>query len=369
MTCCTLTLEKATSFRGEQHITHLLLSPRVEIKEIDQMKKPCKDDHKYELVDFDYLPNYLKDNEFILSYYRSEWPWKQTFLSLFSIHNETLNIWTHLIGFFIFLALTACAVSMVPFGSQPELNRIHESSNQNNISVISLNSIDHMISSSFNWYLPTYLEKEIINEAVQGAVTRWPFYAYLVGAMICLFTSSACHLLSCHSEHCAYTMLRLDYSGISTLIVTSFYPLVYYTFLCEPFYRNLYIGFITAFGIATVLVSLLPVFQTPEFRSVRALLFFCMGVSGLVPIMHKVFAFGDEPVAMITTAYELVMGLFYGIGVIVYVARVPERWMPGKFDLIGHSHQLFHVLVIAGAYTHYLASVMYLNWRDLDGQC
>ncbi|KAJ0961413.1 hypothetical protein J5N97_000368 [Dioscorea zingiberensis] len=92
-----------------------------------------------------------------------------------------------------------------------------------------------------------------------------------------------------------------------------------------------------------------------------------MGVSGLVPIIHKLMVFGDQPVAVMTTVYELVMGGFYGLGVVVYAARVPERWMPGMFDLVGHSHQLFHVLVIAGAYTHYLASVMYLNWREMEG--
>lgn len=47
-----------------------------------------------ELVDYKSLPAYLKDNQFILKYYRAEWPLKQTFLSIFSIHNETLNIWT-----------------------------------------------------------------------------------------------------------------------------------------------------------------------------------------------------------------------------------------------------------------------------------
>lgn len=197
--------------------------------------------------------------------------------------------------------------------------------------------------------------------------TRWPFYAYLCGAMFCLIMSSACHLFSCHSEHTSYLMLRLDYGGISTLIVTSFYPLVYYSFMCEPFFQSLYIGFITAFGIATVLVSLVPVFETPEFRFVRAGLFVCMGLSGLVPIVHKVMMFGDRPEAVLTTGYEMVMGAFYVLGVLVYATRIPERWMPGKFDLAGHSHQLFHVLVIAGAYTHYLAGLVYLRWRDLEG--
>lgn len=60
------------------------------------------------------------------------------------------------------------------------------------------------------------------------------------------------------------------------------------------------------------------------------------------------------------------MGIFYGLGVVVYATRVPERWKPGKFDLVGNSHQLFHVLVIAGAYTHYLAGLVYLEWRDTE---
>jgi len=47
-----------------------------------------------ELIDFQSLPSYLKDNEFILNYYRAEWPLKQAVLSIFSIHNKTLNIWT-----------------------------------------------------------------------------------------------------------------------------------------------------------------------------------------------------------------------------------------------------------------------------------
>ena len=50
---------------------------------------------KYDqLVEYHSLPEYMRDNEFILGHYRSEWPLKQVFLSIFSIHNETLNVWT-----------------------------------------------------------------------------------------------------------------------------------------------------------------------------------------------------------------------------------------------------------------------------------
>ena len=46
------------------------------------------------LMRYEELPEYLKDNEYILNHYRCEWPLKDVFFSVFSVHNETLNIWT-----------------------------------------------------------------------------------------------------------------------------------------------------------------------------------------------------------------------------------------------------------------------------------
>ena len=66
------------------------------------------------LVSYDELPEYMKENEYIRNYYRSEWPLSNAFLSLFSWHNETINIWTLvylflsiMVHFFIFL-LNSC---------------------------------------------------------------------------------------------------------------------------------------------------------------------------------------------------------------------------------------------------------------------
>lgn len=36
-------------------------------------------------------------------------------------------------------------------------------------------------------------------------------------------------------------------------------------------------------------------------------------------------------------------------GAAIYAARIPERWFPGTFDMIGQSHNLMHVLVFTGA--------------------
>ncbi|KAJ8545977.1 hypothetical protein K7X08_018560 [Anisodus acutangulus] len=364
---------------------------------------------KYQLVEYHSLPGYLKDNEYILGHYRAEWPLKQAFLSIFTIHNETLNVWTHLIGFFLFLALTIYTAIQVPkvvdlhsLQNLPDVLRKADLQKLQSDLLTCLPSMLHMpdlhrlrdglLRSPSNWHILDLLTNclperfshsnhtdvcvlrsvkedvaNIIAPLLVRPITRWPFYAFLGGAMFCLLASSTCHLLSCHSERVSYIMLRLDYAGIAALISTSFYPPVYYSFMCYPFFCNLYLGFIILLGFGTILASLLPVFQTPEYRSIRASLFFGMGLSGAVPILHKLVLFWHQPEALHTTGYELLMGIFYGIGALVYAMRVPERWMPGKFDIVGHSHQLFHLLVVAGAYTHYQAGLVYLRWRDLQG--
>lgn len=362
---------------------------------------------KYQLVEYHSLPAYLRDNEYIRGHYRANWPLKQALFSIFSIHNETLNVWTHLIGFLLFLSLTIYTAMKVPkavdlrslqhlpddflycLPSLPNMSDLYKLREELKTSLPSI----HMLPSLSGWHILEVLSNCFPERFLSGnhtdvcvlrsvtddlanmiaplagrrPITRWPFFAFLGGAMFCLLASSTCHLLSCHSERASDIMLKLDYAGIAALITTSFYPLVYYSFMCHPFFCNLYLGSITILGIATILFSLLPVFQTPEFRTIRAMLFTGMGMFGILPIFHKLVMFWDQPEALHTTGYEVLMGAFYVLGAVVYATRVPERWMPGKFDIAGHSHQLFHVLVVAGAYTHYHAGLVYLKWRDLEG--
>ncbi|KAG9147535.1 hypothetical protein Leryth_007330 [Lithospermum erythrorhizon] len=373
-------------------------------------KRICKK-VKYQLVDYHSLPAYLKDNEYILNYYRCEWPLKQTLLSVFSIHNETLNVWTHLLGFVLFLSLTIYTAMKIPkvmdvtalqnlqdavrkaglhnFRTElltclpsipqlPDLRTLREELKALLPSMADLHIIE-LLTNCYEHFMhnnPTdnsvlhNVKEDVVNiiaPLIVGPITRWPFYAFLGGAMFCLLASSTCHLLTCHSERLSYIMLRLDYAGIAALISTSFYPPVYYSFMCYPFFCNLYLGFITLLGLGTILVSLLPVFQSPEYRVLRASLFFGMGVSGAVPILHKLVIYWDKPEALHTTGYEFLMGALYGLGALIYAMRIPERWKPGKFDIAGNSHQIFHVLVVAGAYTHYQAGLIYLRWRDTQG--
>lgn len=58
-------------------------------------------------------------------------------------------------------------------------------------------------------------------------------------------------------------------------------------------------------------------------------------------------------------------GAVYIGGAIIYVLRIPERWFPVKFDLIGNSHNIFHVAVIVGFAIHFNESMnLYLSRRE-----
>eukprot|EP00271_Cylindrocystis_brebissonii_P004239 TRINITY_DN15879_c0_g1_i1.p1 TRINITY_DN15879_c0_g1~~TRINITY_DN15879_c0_g1_i1.p1 ORF type:complete len:397 (-),score=14.71 TRINITY_DN15879_c0_g1_i1:63-1253(-) len=324
----------------------------------------------YHLRDFHALPEYLRDNEFILKGYRSNWTLKSAFLSVFRIHNETGNIWTHLLGFLLFLGLTVYTATHLP---------------QRVIELPSALPPGIPLLASFQASLPTLHLPKLLSQqrmrddvfqlirplmhipSANQPITRWPFFVFLSGAMICLLSSSLCHLLGYKSREFNNFLWRFDYAGIAILIAASFYPCVYYTFLCDPIPRFVYLFAITLMGIATTVISLLDRFQHPSYRNFRAGLFFTMGLSGIVPITHKLIFYYGEPVILETTMLEILMGVFFGLGALFYASRVPERWLPGKFDVAGHSHQLFHVLVVLGALTQYYTGLVYIGWRDKVG--
>lgn len=199
------------------------------------------------------------------------------------------------------------------------------------------------------------------------AATRWPFFVFLAGSMFCLLTSSTCHLFCCHSHRLNIFLSRLDYIGIAVMIVTSFFPPIYYIFQCEPHWQLTYLTAITVMGVFTVINLLSPHLSSGSNRTYRAMLFVAMGVSGVIPAVHATAVNWSEPRRPVTLAYEAAMAMSYLIGTFFYVSRIPERWKPGWFDLTGHSHQIFHVFVIGGALAHYGAALVFLEWRDSHG--
>ena len=62
--------------------------------------------------------------------------------------------------------------------------------------------------------------------------------------------------------------------------------------------------------------------------------------------------------------YLVLQGVLYIIGAAIYALRIPERFAPGKFDILGASHQIFHFFVLAAAVTHFIGlCVAYEYWH------
>jgi len=200
-------------------------------------------------------------------------------------------------------------------------------------------------------------------------VARWPVFVFMGGAMLCLLVSSICHLFACCSRHAFSWAWQIDYGGIAVLIVTSFYPPVYYGFMCKPVWRMFYLMMISLLGVSLTCFSLIGTFKTPQFRATRAGLFASLGLFGIFPMCHQWIINGDIPQVWQAMLYEIAMGAIYLVGAAVFVLRVPERFKPGAFDIFFHSHQCFHVLVVIAAYVHFQAVLQLLEWRHATGGC
>ncbi|XP_042489849.1 heptahelical transmembrane protein 1-like [Macadamia integrifolia] len=331
--------------------TVVIVKTRTTMKKRSETKRK----KKYNLVSFWESPDYLRDNEYILNYYRVDWPLKESFFSIFSWHNETLNVWTHLLGFLLFLVLTIVNSRPLPQLADflCKLNRSYP-----------INTAAISNSSDSKNFLPGVTT---LSDFENLTVARWPFFVFLGGSMFCLLSSSICHLFLCHSQRLNLLLLRLDYIGITVMIITSFFPPIYYTFQCDSQWLFFYLTGITVLGILTVVTLLSPVLITGPFRPLRALLFSSMVLFGIFPAAHALVLHWNEPRHFIALVYEAAMALFYGIGTLFYVTRIPERWKPGMFDIVGQSHQMFHVFVIMGALAHYGAALLFIQWRNILG--
>ena len=69
------------------------------------IRRPNRLSRRAKLRNYRQLPDYLRDNEYILSHYRANYGIVQSLWSLFFLHNETGNIWSHLIGRILILVL------------------------------------------------------------------------------------------------------------------------------------------------------------------------------------------------------------------------------------------------------------------------
>lgn len=274
------------------------------------------------------LPHWQKDNDYILKGYVREtnniW---HCFDTLFFFNNETLNILTHLLPGTVLPIVLAVFIPYL---------LIHE----------------NFISFIPPWlvHLPKFSNTNQIDNNI--------FSLYFTGFIICLSCSAVFHMLKVHSCKIASMGSRLDYAGILLLIATSLIGIIHYTYIDYPIMKNIFISITSIIGSISLFITWHPDFRTPQWRSIRTSLFVIFAFSGLIPICYSLILFNYKDAinrgGLKYVGYE---ALSYLSGATLYAFRMPERLSPGKFDLIGNSHQIFHCLVVLGAYWHFRALV------------
>ena len=82
---------------------------------------------------------------------------------------------------------------------------------------------------------------------------------------------------------------------------------------------------------------MIPKFDGPKFRPIRGSMFLAASLS-LVVIFICIRCFSNSYKVEINILWYGIGGLFYALGAVLYMLRVPERCKPGTFDLCGASH-------------------------------
>lgn len=234
---------------------------------------------------------------------------------------------------------------------------IHEFSNHTNATTVAQHLSERLseMQENFNEKVAKYFSPK----------SKFPIMVFLFSAMVCFGGSTLYHTFGCQSHwHCSF-FLKVDYSGISTLIAGSLVPFVWYTFHGLTHWQCFYLATLFVLSCAVMYVSFSPRFASDEYKPYRVLCFVLLAAFAIVPFLHMLYLYGT--VELYSFQRCALSAVLYLLGVAAYMSRVPERLFPGRCDFLLQSHQVFHTFIVAAALVWYsfalrlLVSRTYVN--------
>ncbi|KIH92830.1 hypothetical protein SPBR_02742 [Sporothrix brasiliensis 5110] len=239
------------------------------------------------------------------------------------------------------------------------------------------------------WTLPSLQTRDVMPNSGNSTADKLAATAYMLGVIVCFSLSALFHTLMCHSADCAARGMAMDITGVLVLMAGAVIPLIHFGLACEHAYVR------QAFYVATAVLGTLAAATTWEegpgpctssaprtsatdnglyrmliypIRSMlhwvsvqgpanghrRAALFLgFVTVSCAGPLVWMRQADPADWAARIDL-WPGVIGtlLCNAVGFVAYTTHFPERRWPRHFDLVGASHQLMHLAVLAAAVTH-----------------
>ncbi|KAL3440488.1 hemolysin-III related-domain-containing protein [Aspergillus insuetus] len=203
------------------------------------------------------------------------------------------------------------------------------------------------------WHIQQYLVSRY------SGVTSTDFIAFsifVLTAVTCLSLSAIYHTLLNHSKHVEHLCLRLDMLGVVFFILGDLILGIYIVFL---------VGF---FGMLTIFLAMHPKLQGSKYRLSRALMFIATGFSGVAPLIHGLNVFGMSQMMRKAFPYTLAKAGCLLSGTLFYASRFPESRYPGRFDLCG-SHSIFHMLVVCAAVVQLIGYLDAFDYAQANLAC
>jgi adiponectin receptor len=263
---------------------------------------------KQGLITYETLPEPWRVNPHITRGYRFSENKIDCIRSCFTtFSNETVNIWSHAIGLIIILTIAFYFYPISP-------------------AFAGATKLDIFIASCF-------------------------FFA----ASKCLVCSCMWHTMNSISNQTLMERFAcVDYTGISLLVAASIISTEYTAFYCEPISRWTYITLTGVLGISGSILPWHPTFNRSDMAWARVGFYVTLATTGFFPILQLTLQRG-WPATAYFYAPLLKSVLVYLGGAILYAAKLPERWLPGAFDYVGGSHNIWHLAVLGGILFHYAA--------------
>lgn len=262
-----------------------------------------RDHYKWHTLPFSHLPGWMRDNIYIHRGYRPQLnSVSLCLLSIFRLHYDTVNIWSHLLGIFLLLAL--------------------------------------MLWCFFNIDAPMH-HKGLLS-------------IFFATGMTCFFNSTIFHIFWVYSPRVSRFLNRLDYISIVLLIIGSFLTWMYYLLYCYTILQVVYMTTLSSLGVFTLIAFTMERFTRPRYRYCRAFAFVGLGISGILPLLHSMYLTGwSISIKKHSMGWLAFLACSYIGGATIYALRIPEKWWPGRFDLFFNSHQILHcsTLIAVCAYT------------------
>ena len=234
-------------------------------------------------------------------------PWTYYLLSVFQLHNESMNVWTHMIAIYLMTN------KMMKFDE----------------------------------------ELDFVNNPY-----TWPLLSGLLSAIFLYICSTGAHCMHSKSELVHYTSFMVDYAGIGIYGLGS--VIVHFAYCSEDnFYeltKSFFIPLGTFLGAATCFCCTISkimykrpypyarrMWQMTPVASIYILL--------ILPVAHKIFiCFLSKNPCTESIPIHIRQITWFLFSAMFFASDIPQRFKAGSCDHFGHSHQLFHICIMMSTY-------------------